>query len=154
MTFKVTNALRIISIIVLVVVFFLAYAGLPDQVLVIIDNVGEPVTYLSKNYFFYGTLTALIITNTLLYVVAILFHKIKTKLSALARSQIVAKYFLALAIILNVFFSVELSFIGILNGQENFDYTNFSPFFFLSGGLFVVWLLAFVYSLIRSKKIV
>lgn len=147
MTFKITNALRYISIIVLTIVFFISYAGLPEKVLLFIDESGNPIQYVLKNYFFYGTLTILIITNALLYILAIILNK-----SIINLSQLIANYLLSLSIIINVFFSVALTFLGILNGQENFDYSSFAPFIYFSQGLFVVWLLAFIYSLIRSKK--
>ena len=149
MTLKITNALRIISIIILVVVFFISYAGLPEQVLVFLDGEGNPAQYLAKNYFFYGTLTTLILSNTLLYVLAIILGKSTNDLN-----QIIANHLMTLSIVINIFFSVSLTFIGILNGQENFDYSTFAPFIYLSQGLFVVWILVFIISLVRSKKTV
>ena len=149
MTLKITNALRIISIIILVVVFFISYAGLPEQVLVFLDGEGTPSHYFDKNYFFYGTLTLLILSNTLVYMLAIMLAKSTNYLNKVA-----ANHMMILSIIMNVFFSVALTFIGILNGQENFDYTTFAPFIYLSQGLFVSWLLVFIISLVRSKKTV
>lgn len=149
MNFKISNALRIISIIVLVVVFFIAYAGLPEQVLVMLDSGSNPFNYIDKDYFFYGTLVMIILANTLLYVLAIMLNKTVSPLS-----KISGVYVNVLSIIINVFFAVSLTFIGILNGQENFDYSSFAPFIYASQALFAVWAVAFVFSLIKLKKTV
>lgn len=147
MTFKITNAIRIITIIALVVVFFISYAGLPEQVLVLLDEKGAPVQYITRDFFFYSSLAFIVLGNALLYVLsAILIASTKKVL------QLVANYLVVLTAIINFFFSVSLTFIGILNGRENFDYTNFAPFFYLSEGLFAVWLIAFIISLITTKK--
>lgn len=149
MTSRITNALRIISIIVLAIVFFIAYAGLPEQVLLFVDKSGNPTHYISKNYFFYGSLALLIASNTLFYVLASILKKSENHIN-----QLLSNYMLSLVIIINVFFATSFSFIGILNGQENFDYTSFAPFIYLSFGLFVIWLFAFLFSLIKIKKTV
>jgi len=149
MTLKITNALRVISIIILVVVFFISYAGLPEQVLAFIDSKGNPAQYFSKNYFFYGTLTILILSNTLMYVLAIMLGKSTNHIN-----QVIAIHMMTMSVVINIFFSVALTFIAILNGQENFDYASFAPFIYLSQGLFVIWVLVFIISLIRSKKTV
>lgn len=147
MKFKVTNALRIISIIILVVVFFIAYAGLPEQVLIMLDSASNPSNYIDKDYFFYGTLGVLILANTLLYILATMLSKTASPIS-----KVSSVYVNMLSIIVNIFFSVSLSFIGILNGQENFDYSSFAPFIYASQALFVVWAIAFIISIIKSKK--
>ncbi len=149
MTIRITNALRIISIIVLVFVFFIAYAGLPDQVLVLLDNEGNPTQYIGRNMFFYGTLSLLIITNLLFYVLGNLLRK-----SINEQAQKSGKFVFSLAIIINIFLAVALTFLGILNGQENFDYSSFAPFIYFSIGLFAIWLAAFMYSLAKAKKTV
>ena len=149
MTFKILNAIRIISIIVLAVVFFVSYAGLPDQVLLLLDKEGNPTQYLDRDYYFYGALTLLIITNVLMYVLAIMLSKSSKPITLVA-----SNYIMALPITTNIFFSVSLTFLGILNGQENFDYGFFAPFIYLSEGLFVVWIVAFLFSLVSSKKTV
>ena len=147
MTYKIANALRLISILVLVVVFFIFYAGLPEQVLVLIDELGNPTHYFPRDSFFYGTLASIILANTLLYMLSILLSK-----SPQQSLQASASFMMLLAVVVNVFFGVSLTFLGILNGQENFDYSSFSPFFYLSGGLFVIWIFSFLVSILRSKK--
>lgn len=147
MTFKITNALRIISIIVLIIVFFVSYAGLPEQVLLLLDDQGNPTQYLDRNYYFYGILSLLIISNVLIYILAIMLNK-----STKSTAQIMSNYIMLLPVFVNIFFSVSLTFVGILNGQENFDYSSFAPFIYLSLSLMGVWALAFLVSLVRSNK--
>ncbi len=149
MTLKIVNALRIISIVILIFVFFIAYAGLPEQVLILLDGAGNPTTYIEKNFYFYGALSLIIITNLLFFVLANLLVK-----SISAKAQLSGKYINVLAIITNIFFAVALTFLGILNGQENFDYSSYSPFIYTSLGLFVVWAISFLVSLAKSKKTV
>ena len=147
MTYKIANALRLISILILVVVFFIFYAGLPEQVLVLIDELGNPTQYFPRDTFFYIILSILILANALVYILSILFSK--TNQETLKR---VASYGMLLAVVINVFFGVSLTFLGILNGRENFDYSSFAPFFYLSGSLFVIWVISFLVSILRSKK--
>jgi len=147
MTFKISNALRILSIILLGVVFFISYAGLPEQVLVLLDKNSNPTQYLGKDTFFYSTLAFFIITNVLFYVLAVMSNK-----SVSINTQLVGKYLMLLVIIVNIFFSVALTFMAILNGQENFDYSSFAPFIYTSLALFGFWGLAFMISLLKIKK--
>ncbi|MCB0496301.1 MAG: hypothetical protein KDC79_09205 [Cyclobacteriaceae bacterium] len=147
MVFKITNSIRILSIIALVIVFFISYAGLPEQVLVLLDGDGAPVQYVTRNLFFYSSLAFIVLGNTLLYVLSAILIASPQKVF-----RVVANYIVVLTALINLFFIVSLSFISILNSRENFDYTNFAPFFYLSEGLFAVWLMAFIYSLVTAKK--
>jgi len=146
MTYKIANALRLISILILVVVFFIFYAGLPEQVLVLIDELGNPTLYFPRDTFFYGTLSILIVANALLYMLSILLSK-----STQETLKGVANYSMLLAVVVNVFFGVSLTFLGILNGRENFDYSSFAPFFYMSGSLFLIWVIFFLISILRQK---
>lgn len=139
--------MRILSIIVLIIVFFVSYAGLPEQVLLLLDDQGNPTQYLDRNYYFYGILSLLIISNVLIYILAIMLNK-----STKSTAQIMSNYIMLLPVFVNIFFSVSLTFVGILNGQENFDYSSFAPFIYLSLSLMGVWALAFLVSLVRSNK--
>lgn len=147
MTFKITNTVRILSIIALVIVFFVSYAGLPEQVLVLLDEKGAPIQYVTRNLFFYTSLAFIVLSNVLLYVLPAMLIGYNRKVLSL-----VANYLVVLCALINIFISVGLSFIGILNGRENFDYSNFAPFFYLSIGLFVVWVIAFMVSILTVKK--
>ena len=147
MVFKITNSIRILSIIALVIVFFISYAGLPEQVLVLLDGDGAPVQYVTRNLIFYSSLAFIVLGNTLLYVLSAILIASPQKVF-----RVVANYIVVLTALINLFFIVSLSFISILNSRENFDYTNFAPFFYLSEGLFAVWLMAFIYSLVTAKK--
>ncbi len=147
MTFKILNAFRILSIILLVVVFFYSYAGLPEQVLVLLDEKSNPLHYMGKDAFFYSTLVFFIIANALFYALAFISNKSVSKMA-----QLMGKHVLLLVIIINIFFCVALTFIAILNGKENFDYSSFAPFIYSSFALFVLWALAFIISLLKVKK--
>lgn len=147
MTFKIVNTVRILSIIALVIVFFISYAGLPEQVLILLDEIGAPVQYVTRDLFFYGSLSFIVLSNALLYVLSAILAASPKK-----TFQLIANYLVVLTAIINFFFSVSLTFVGILNGRENFNYSNFAPFFYLSEGLFAIWLMAFTYSLATTKK--
>lgn len=147
MTYRITNVVRLVSIFALVIVFFISYAGLPEQVLVLLDDAGNPTQYITRDFFFYSALAFIVLGNALFYVLsAILISSTKNIL------KLVANYLVVLVALINFFISVSLTFIGILNGRENFDYSNFAPFFYLSEGLFAVWLIAFIISIITTKK--
>lgn len=148
MTYKILNALRKISILLLVIVFFIAYAALPEQVLVLLDGKGYPSLYLNRDVYFYGIVALLILTNLLIYVLGAFIQK-----TSVGNSRM-AMHIIALPIVLNVFFMVSLTFIGILNGQENFDYASYRPIMYVSMALFLAWLVSLLVSFAKQKKLV
>lgn len=99
MTFKIVNTVRILSIIALVIVFFISYAGLPEQVLVLLDEIGAPVQYVTRDLFFYGSLSFIVLSNALLYVLSAILAASPKK-----TFQLIANYLVVLTAIINFFF--------------------------------------------------
>jgi hypothetical protein len=120
-------------------VLLISYANYPDEVLVNVNNAGEPLTYLSKSLVFYIALVFFILTNiTLIGLRRILKNQpIELPLSpaGLGLTQI----------FFNLFLASSVYFIGILNSHENFNYSNFGYLIYVTAALFM---LAIIFTLI------
>lgn len=132
------NALAWISLIVTFVIFLIAYAGFPDDVLVMVDKAGNPETYLSKNLLFYTLLGFIGLMNAVLVILKGM------------TAQSLPEFFLTHSAIsltqlfFNVFFATSVFFVNILNSQENYDYSKFGYLIYASA---LLLLLAMVFTL-------
>ena len=146
MVWKFSNTARIISIIVLFIVFLFSYANLPDKVLIATDSAGNPMTYIARNLAFYLTLTVFILTNLSMYILLRLIRNIDFKLSST-----IYGWLSGLVVIINLFFAFAVMFMGIFNSRDNFNYSNFGYLVYIIGGVFLVWVIGFAVSLIKGK---
>jgi hypothetical protein len=120
------------------VVFLVSYAGFPDQVLVYINEKGDPVQYVSKNLFFYLLLSVIVALNAAL----LILNSMLRKANDYPKTQFGAS---AVQIFFNLFFATSVYFVNILNSRENFNYSNFGYLIYITGGLLAV---ALVYTVI------
>ena len=146
MTGKLINSLRLISIIVLFIAYMLAYASVPERVLISVDEVGNAQLFMSKSTLFYAGLTFMIIVNLVLFILLRLIRKGQTELSA-----VLYGWLSVLAILINIFFAFTASFIAVLNSRENFDYSSFGYIVYVIGGMFVIWLVGLIYTLLKAR---
>jgi len=124
-------------------VLIISYANYPEDVLVYINNSGDPVTYLSKSSMFYIALAFYIIINaTLLGLRKIQDDEKNMFQVGLGVTQI----------FFNMFFSSSVYFINILNSRENFNYSNFGYLIYVTGVLLMVSILITAFVRIVLKK--
>lgn len=140
------SALGWISAILAFITFFIAYASYPDEVLVYINNLGEPVQYLSKDLLFYLLLAFIIVMNAMLRVLRGMLERSSGN-TELSRSGIGITQ-----IFFNLFFATSIYFISILNSRENFNYSNFGYLIYVSGGLLSLAILFTLFSRFVVKK--
>lgn len=144
---KVLNGVRLVSLLILAVAFLLSYANLPEEVLVTLDDNGNPSMYLPKNMAFYSGMVAMVSINLVFYVLL----KQLTPLSS-PISRVISYWMGGLIILINIFMAFGFSFIGILNSRDNFDYSYFGAIVYVIGGVFALWLLGFMFHLQKSKS--
>jgi hypothetical protein len=119
---------------------------MPDEILIATDSGGKPMTYMDRDLSFYLALTIFILTNLSIYVLLRLIRKLDFSLSVK-----VFGWLSGLVVIINLFFAFVVAFIGILNSRDNFDYANFGYLVYVIGGVFFVWLIGFMISMIKGK---
>ena len=146
MTARFFSALGGITTIFSFVVLLFSYAKYPDDVLVYVDNVGEPLTYLSKNVLFYISLAFIVLINiTLIGQRRILKNQDEEMELTQAGLGIIQ-------IFSNLFLASSVYFISILNSRENFNYSNFGYLIYASGILLLLSVLTTVFVRLVLKK--
>jgi len=135
------SALGLFSTIVAFLIFLISYASFPEDVLVYVNNLGEPASYLSKDTMFYLLVAFLIITNAAFIGLKSIIRKNDLTLENTEAGVHVSQIFF------NLFFASSVYFINILNSRENFDYSNFGYMIYVTG---ILLLLAIVFTLISG----
>lgn len=140
------NALGGIIMIFAFFVLLLSYANYPEEVLVYIDTVGEPLTYLSKETIFYIALAFIVLINATLMG---LRRILRSQDAEMELSQVGLGI---TQIFFNLFFASSVYFISILNSRENFNYSNFGYLIYVTGILLLLSILFTVFTRLVLKK--
>ena len=128
---RVFYALSWVSLIFAVVAFLISYASFPDEVLIFINDMGEPVQYLARNSLFYTLLLVLVLFNGAWLIIGGIVRNTRPVLQWTELGISLSQIFF------NVFFATAVYFVNLLNSRENFDYSNFGMLVYLTGGLLV-----------------
>jgi len=113
-------------------VFMIAYANFPDEVLVNVNKLGEPLHYLSKSSLFYILIAFLVLFNaSLVGLKGILKNQSAYSDWSQTGLHITQIFF-------NLFFASSVYFFNIINSRENFNYSNFGYLIFVTGILLVI----------------
>lgn len=146
MTARFFSALGGITTIFSFIVLLFSYANYPEDVLVYVDSVGEPLAYISKNILFYISLAFIVLINvTLIGLRRILKNQVAEMELTQAGLGITQIFF-------NLFFASSVYFISILNSRENFNYSNFGYLIYVSGILLLLAALITVFVRLVLKK--
>jgi hypothetical protein len=138
MILKVFRGVWFLSLLATVANLMYVYAGLPEQVVVLEEGVDS--TTISKETVFYVWLALLGIVNVLVYV----FGK------KLVPNEELRTWLIGLIICLNLFFIIALSFIGLYNSSEDFDFSRAGIVLYISLGLIGAWIVGgMIYGLIK-----
>ena len=128
------------------IVLLISYANYPEEVLVYVNSLGEPITYLSKSLIFYIALAFIVLTNvTLIGLRRILINQDADMVLSPSGLGITQIFF-------NLFFGSSVYFISILNSRENFNYSNFGYLIYVTGILLLLAVLFTLYSRLVLKK--
>lgn len=146
MTARFFSALGGITTIFSFIVLLFSYANYPEDVLVYVDSVGEPLAYISKNILFYISLAFIVLINvTLIGLRRILKNQV-------AEMELTQTGLGVTQIFFNFFFASSVYFISILNSRENFNYSNFGYLIYVSGILLLLAALITVFVRLVLKK--
>ena len=125
---KIFKGVWFLSLLVTVGLFLYLYASLPEDVLL---RDGDSASAISRDTLFYSALILLALTNaSVLVVPRLIGHQLHFDVWI---SGLVAS--------LNLFMTVALQFVGLINSQEKYDYQPLGVVIYGTLGLFIVWLL-------------
>ncbi len=141
MTLKLFKAVWFLSMLVVLANLLYVYAGLPEQVNLLEDGVE---TYsVDREQLFYVAMAVIALANVLVY----LFSK------KLAPDEDFRTWLHGQVITLNIFFIIGMSFIGLYNSTERFDFSRIGFIIYSSVGLVVLWALSWpIYQISRKLK--
>jgi hypothetical protein len=126
MGFKIFKVLWFFSMATALGIFMYIYAALPDPI-----TFGEnPVISLSKEMLFYMALAIIALTNASVFAVTRILPESDQDFKA---------WFYGLVMCANLFFIVGLSFIGVYNSAEKFDYSQIGTIIYGSLILLAGW---------------
>ncbi len=128
-------------------VFLFVYAYLPlDVRLYFID------TSLNKETFFYIILGLFLLIN-LLFTILILLYKNIDLTSQSARKQNLITWVTTLPVMLNLYLTFMVGYIGILNNASNFQGNNYGYLNYLGPILLIGWISALIFIFFQRDQI-
>jgi len=128
---RIFSAVRFLSILPLFIVLLFVYANISESVGLSIDEAGNPVNFISKNAFFYLSLTILVTINASIHMLVNLYRKTSSDTPKYREALLI--WLNGLMILLNLFFITSLVFINAYNSLEilNLDYYGMVVFIIL-----------------------
>jgi hypothetical protein len=127
MALKIFKGIWFLSLLIFLVVFIYDYAALPENIKL---GEGDSVLSISRDGLFYAFIGAVAIINMLVFVITRLFTEKDSDFKA---------WFYGMVATVNLFFIVAISFIGLLNSNERFDYERIGIIIYGSVALIAVW---------------
>lgn len=127
MILKIFKAVWFLSMLGALANFLYIYAGLPEDVAVYEDQTN--LYYVSRESLFYSAMAALALLNLLVY----LFSRSVTP------GEDFRTWLHGLVITVNLFFIIALSFIGLYNSAEKFEFNRLGIVIYSAIGLVVLW---------------
>jgi hypothetical protein len=127
MILKVFRGVWFISFLAVVANLMWVYVELPQDV-VLQEQVTKLLT-LNKEVLFYSWMALVGIVNVLVYVLS----------KKLVPDEAFRSWFIGLIILLNLFFIISLSYIGLYNSSEKFDFIRAGAILYLTIGLLGIW---------------
>lgn len=146
MVLKIFKAFWFLSVLVALGNLLLAYASLPEQV--VVREEASRLISLPRDGIFYIAVGIMVLANAMVFFVAKIY----------AKDSAFRIWFYGLIISLNIFFVVSLSLLNTFNSGEHFKYTNINFIIYGSVSLIVLWALTwpfyFLYRKISTKQTV
>lgn len=102
---------------------------------------------ISREVFFNISLAFITIGNFSLYSIARKFRK-----SEMPVAEFLIGWLMSFASVLNFFFMSSLTFVQVINSGENFDYTNFGYYIYITLGLVIGWVVALPFFILNLNN--
>ena len=139
MTLKLFRAVWFFSMLIVLGNLMYVYAGLPEEITLFDDGITPMIV--GRESFFYVAMTLIAVCNVLVY----LFSKKLTPREDF-RSWVHGQ-----VITLNIFFVIGMSFIGLYNSAERFDFERIGFIIYSSVGLVGLWAASWPIYLVVKK---
>ncbi len=128
MILKIFKAVWFVSVLAVLANLMYVYAGLPEQVQLYATPAGEEI-WVGREPLFYFALGVIALMNVLVY----LFSQ------NVSPNEMFRSWLHGQVITLNVFSVITMSFIGLYNSAERFDYSRIGFIVYGSVGLVLIW---------------
>ena len=139
MIYKIFKAVWFFSLLATMAIFLYVYASLPQEITV---REGDQPIIISREVLFYSLLGVIALANTLTFIVGKLFTE---------RQNDFKTWFFGLVITLNLFFVTLISFSGVYNSGERFDYSNLGILIYGNIGLIILWVVSWPFYKLSRK---
>ncbi len=141
---KIIKAFWFITLLSTLATLLYTYAAIPmGSDLVLFDG----GTSISREMLFNISLAIITIGNFSLYSIARKYRK-----SEMPVAEFLVGWLMSFASVLNFFFMSSLTFIQVINSGENFDYTNFGYYIYITLGLVIGWVVAGPFFILNLKN--
>jgi hypothetical protein len=141
MTLKLFKAAWFLSMLIVLANLLYVYAGLPEQVSLMEE--GTETYSVGRDQLFYSAMVVIALANVMVY----LFSR------KLAPNEDFRTWLHGQVVTVNIFFIIGMSFIGLYNSAERFDFSRIGFIIYSSVGLVVLWALSWpIYQI--SKKFI
>jgi len=139
MVLKVFRGVWFISFLAVVANLMWVYVELPQEV--VLQEQDTKLVTLNKEFLFYGWMALVGLVNVMVYLLS----------KKVVPDEALRAWFTGLIILLNLFFVISLSYIGLYNSSEKFDYIRAGIVLYFGIGLIGVWITSWPVILLKRK---
>lgn len=138
---RVVNFLKVLSILLFLVILLLVYAYLPVMTSLTLDNADLQIR---KEDFFYFAIGVFVVTNVFFLGFQKMYERHITKLEVKAWVR-------GLSFIVNIYMTLIIGFIGVINNTAHLDPSGFAYLNYLGPFLIFSWVVGLIY-LVKKKS--
>jgi hypothetical protein len=142
---KVVGIVRVMSVILFLIALGLVYAYLPVMVKV---WPGDGGILLHKEYFFYYTVAIFFVLNLFTWGLI----QLSRPLLSLKGSEEFSAWFESIRVILNIYLTLLLAFIGVINNPLHVSAEGFAYLNFVGPVLLLIWFIGIFYLSFKKKS--
>jgi len=128
------------------------YASMPEKIALFSDAEGNPISFVSRNSFFYMSLLVIVIVNGL-FITYNYFAKTVKNESTSQYMDSLRVWSNGLLALVNIFFITALIFLSAFNSLERLDLYNFGLIIYVVLGLIFLWTLGIIRVLLKKNRI-
>jgi len=125
---------------------------MPEKIALFSDADGNPQNFVSRNSFFYISLSVIVIVNGL-FITYNYFAKTVRNESTSQYMDSLRVWSNGLLALVNIFFITALIFLSAFNSLERLDLYNFGLIIYVALGLIFLWTLGIIRVLLKKNKI-
>ncbi|MEP2772200.1 MAG: hypothetical protein ABJH05_08625 [Fulvivirga sp.] len=123
------------------------YASIPEHVVYSLSDKYFGKGAVTREVFFYSSLGFMAFINFLLYALS---KNLKYQDESI--NELIKKWQLSLAVLINIFAIVIMNFVFLVNSGETFNFDNIGYLIYVSFGFIVLWIIALPILLVRAFK--